>query len=115
VLDGEFGAHRKGEGEPPPPSPTAPSSAPKKSTKPKGYPFHGELARVESTGGIIELKGREKPRRILVTSETRISRDGSKVSLDQARSGEKVSGMVFRRADQLEQAVTLRLKGAGAE
>lgn len=97
IKKGEFGA-------------AAPDSA-TKPAKPKqnSYPYYGELESHNKQS--ITLKGKKKPRVILITPETRVLRNGSTARLTDAAPGERVSGSVRKNAEGKEEAATINLKG----
>lgn len=112
VASGEFGARRK---SPPIMSEGSVTNKPAEAGKqaaPKGYPFHGAIDSCAADGSSLTLKGKAKPRQIMVSKETRITRDGRSCPLSQAIPGERVTGTVFRNAEGKEQARTVRLGGA---
>ncbi len=86
------------------------SGSPKATTTAKGkrsnYPFSGE---VESHDGkSLTLKGKKKSRVLLLTSETRVLKDGAVAKL---KDGEYVSGSARKNAEGKEEALTVNLKG----
>ena len=121
VLEGEFGASRKGDVPKAVPAQSAEAPAvtasvqnpPAKTTSLNGkrYPYHGTLELVDPEGQSITLAGKKKQRVILITSGTNITRDGKSVTLGQALKGERVSGSVVKNEEGREQALTLRLRG----
>ncbi|MGZ8940149.1 MAG: hypothetical protein ACXW32_13140 [Limisphaerales bacterium] len=70
------------------------------------YPFYGTLDSVDSSEKTVTLRGKKKNRVIMVTSETRIQKDG--LSLKEAAPGERVSGLVRKNAEGKEEAVSIR-------
>jgi hypothetical protein len=71
-------------------------------------PFHGKLASVDPWTGAICLLGKEKVRVLQVTPRTRLTRSGFKTTLGEASVGETVAGLVVKRADGKEEAVSVR-------
>lgn len=112
LLEGEFGSGRKGE-QPRKEKREEPAPGPKKESSVRKYPYHGTIESADANGGSITLKGKAKPRIIIVSVETRITRNERKASLGEVMPGEAVSGSVVKTADGKEKAVTLRLKGNG--
>lgn len=114
LIEGEFGAKKKIGMAGTQPATTAETAKaenePSRTTK---YPYHGTVESVDATGGVLTLKGKTKNRVILVTKETRISREESRAALKDVIPGEDVSGSVVK-LDGRETAVTLRLKGQGS-
>lgn len=116
ILQGEFGAAKTTGAKPPPLQAPADVSDSNSEVKPapasgKRYPYHGTLDLVDPEGRSITLAGKKKPRVILVTNGTNITRDGRRVSLKEALKGERVSGSVVKNEEGREQALTLRLRG----
>ena len=119
ILEGEFGASKRST--PKTASPESPPATPPASIKDseiksapstgKRYPYHGTLDLADPEGRSITLAGKKKPRVILITSSTNITRDGRRVSLKEVIKGEKVSGSVIKNEEGQEQALTLRLRG----
>ncbi|HEV8540759.1 MAG TPA: hypothetical protein VGR78_00065 [Verrucomicrobiae bacterium] len=103
VTKGEFKA-----AAPPTDTPAAKTRA-KPHSEEKSYPFSGVIASAES--GSIVLKGKTKNRVILLTSETRIERNGTATTFADAKTGEKVSGTVRKNAAGKEEAVKVYLGG----
>ena len=97
VTQGDFGAA----------APPAKQQSPSKSKR-NNYPFSGELESYSSAS--ISLKGKRKPRILLLTPETRIQRNGVAASLKQLQAGDRVSGTARKNADSKEEALTVNLK-----
>ena len=97
VQDGNFGAKS-----------TEPKLKTHEGTSRKSYPFSGELQSHDSK--MIALKGKRKPRVLLLTSETRVLKNGATTKLDDANSGTRVSGSARKNAEGKEEAVTITLK-----
>ena len=104
ATNGNFGAARKVEEAKPRPPP-APAQ------RVKSYPFRGELDSVAADGLSLKMRGKTKPRIILVSSETRTWRGEATATLQDAQPGERVTGSVFRNEQGKEQALTVRLGG----
>lgn len=85
-----------------------------KTTNPT-YPFYGTLDSVDAKAETITLRGKKKNRVILFTSETRITKDGTRASVADGTPGERVSGSVRKNSEGKEEAVTIRFgaKAAG--
>lgn len=119
ISEGNFGAAPKDSAGPIlPKTPKRKAKAPvtaAPAAQPKTYPFHGVFEAGASDGTWFTLRGKTKPRRILVTAETRIWRGEATAELTQAISGERVTGSVFRNSDGLEQARSLRWGGSEAK
>jgi hypothetical protein len=98
VQTGNFGA-----------SVSARTNQPSAGSKRTTYPYSGELQSHDS--GSITLKGKKKPRVLLITPATRVLRNGSRTRLAQAAPGERVSGSVRKNVEGLEEAITVNLKG----
>jgi hypothetical protein len=97
VQDGNFRA------ESPDPKPKAQAHS-----KRNSYPFSGELESHDSK--IIALKGKRKARVLLLTSETRVLKNGASAKLDEAVAGTRVTGSARKNAEGKEEAVTINLK-----
>lgn len=109
VAKGNFGAGRKSSDE----AAASPArKSPVAKEKLKSYPFHGYLHAVAPDGQSLQLKGKTKQRSILISPRTRIYRGESKVTLQQAVSGERVTGSVHKNAEGREEALTVRLGGS---
>ena len=115
VTKGEFGAKASQASQPAAAtSKTESATETPSQTKRNSYPFHGTLASVDSSGKSLSLAGKQKPRVILVTSDTRFFRDGVKVKLSDAVAGERVTGTVRKNAAGQEEALTVRYGGTAA-
>jgi hypothetical protein len=90
VHQGNFGAAAE--------TPEA-AAAPQKGKR-NSYPFSGELESRDARS--ITLKGKKKPRVLLLTSETRIMRNGVKARWEDAKPGERVSGSTRKNAEGRE-------------
>lgn len=110
VTKGEFGAAKADEA-PRKNSTTSDVKETNSASKRSTYPFHGNLDSVDKNEKNLTLRGKKKNRVILLTSETRIQRDGVKAKLEDAKPGERVSGSVRKNAEGKEEAVTVNLKG----
>jgi hypothetical protein len=97
VEKGNFGAE------------TAASAKPKTTTKEKRntYPFSGEIESHDSKS--LTLKGKKKSRVLLLTTNTRILKDGT---ISKLKDGEYVSGSARKNAEGKEEAITVNLKSA---
>ena len=109
VTKGEFGANASQPGAVESKAESATESP--KQAKRNSYPFHGTLASVDSTGKSLSLAGKQKPRVILITSNTRFFRNGAKAKLSDAVAGERVTGTVRKNPDGQEEAITVRYGG----
>jgi hypothetical protein len=99
---------------------TAPAAANNTRTekKPKQMPFRGKLVAVDAAAGTITLQGKEKNRSLLVSTTTKISRDGKPVTLETVKAGESVGGLAKATPSGEWEVVTLNVgikpgKGAG--
>ncbi len=72
------------------------------------YPFFGEIQSHDSA--TLTLKGKRKVRRLLITPETRILKNGSPAKIDDAAVGTHVSGSARKTADGKEEAIKITLK-----
>jgi hypothetical protein len=77
--------------------------------KEKSYPFHGTLAGVDLTQKEITLKGKTKGRSLVLTSKTKITKNGHAATLKEAAVGDPVSGSVFKNGEGREEIRTLRI------
>jgi hypothetical protein len=100
VRQGNFGAEAPAARQEP-----KPATPGKRST----YPFSGELDLHDATS--ITLKGKKKPRVLLLTAETRVMRNGRRARLADAAPGERVSGSTRKNSEGKEEALTVNLKG----
>ena len=105
VTKGNFGARR-------PRSPAAEiekgePSDPKEKRR-KSYPYYGFLEEVAADQKAIILKGKEKNRVILVTSQTRVWNSSRKGSLKELVPGARVSGSVQKNEAGKEEALSIR-------
>jgi hypothetical protein len=110
VQKGNFGGAKSGESQKSE-KPEKPNQA-ATGRKRNSYPFSGELETRDEKA--ITLKGKKKSRVLLLSSETRILRNGSKVKLSEAQPGEQVSGSARKNAEGKEEAMTVNLKGTKA-
>jgi hypothetical protein len=99
VTNGNFRAAAPGTEKPRPKSQT------KTTSTRKTYPFYGVLD--STTSGSIVLKGKSKNRTILITSDTRIDRNGASAKLSDAKAGDKVTGTVQKNGAGNEEAVRI--------
>jgi hypothetical protein len=72
-------------------------------------PFRGRLAAVDLAAKTISLGGKKKTRLIYITPQTRITKSGAQATLAQAAVGEEVGGLLLRKPDGVEEAVSLRI------
>jgi hypothetical protein len=82
---------------------------PEKETRRTQFPFRGKIGAVDASAMTITLEGKERKRKIQVTSQTRILKDGKVAKITDAMVGEEVGGVLTRTADGKEEAVSLRL------
>lgn len=102
VARGEFGAARSNE--------TAqPGEKPKKAPNERGYPFHGTVASVDSAKGTVTLAGKARNRPFVVTSITKITKDGRRASLADIAAGDEIGGMAVKNLEGREEAKSLRI------
>ena len=99
VTKGEFGAAREGE--------KAERKSEAKSSA-RTYPFYGTLDSVDVKEKTVTLKGKQKNRVILFTSDTRVQKDGASAKIQELVPGERVSGSVRKNAEGKEEALTIR-------
>jgi hypothetical protein len=109
VTKGEFGANASGPVAAEPKGDSTTGNP--KQTKRNSYPFHGTLASVDSSAKSLTLAGKQKPRVILITTETRFFRNGAKVKWADAVAGERVTGTVQKNSAGQEEAITVRYGG----
>ena len=100
VRKGEFGAAREGD--------KVERKSEAKSSAGRTYPFHGTLDSVDTKEKTVTLKGKQKNRVILFTSDTRVQKDGANAKIQELVPGERVSGSVRKNADGKEEALTIR-------
>jgi hypothetical protein len=104
LKKGQFGAAKTPEPAPK----STPAKPPEKSTrKSPAYPFHGTLGTVDPDKKTLTLRGKSKPRVILLTPETRIQKNGLKAGLADGIPGERVTGSVRKNSDGKEEALTV--------
>ena len=89
-------------------SDTAQGPEKKGSKAERQYPFRGKLAQVDKTQKTITLAGKEKTRVLQITSKTKLTRAGKPAMLDEAVTGEEVSGLAAKNAEGKEEAVSVR-------
>jgi hypothetical protein len=80
----------------------APANPPKKKAKgtPTGqgaYPFHGMVASVDAKGATFTLEGKDKPRVIAITSESRFEKDGKPATFSDVAAGDYAHGRVEKK------------------
>jgi hypothetical protein len=93
-----------------PPLPSKQVNAPTTSKTGAGYPFRGKLVEVNAAGNTIRI-GKST---YLITSETKITRDGSPAPLSDAKVGEPVSGYARKMGEGPARAASLKLGGNNA-
>ena len=86
----------------------APAEASAKEKRPN-HPFRGKLSAVDKSAMTISLEGKEKPRTIRITAQTRIAKAGKPATLADAIIGDEVAGQVVKTAEGHEEALSLRL------
>jgi len=97
-----------------PPKSEPPAPAPKKKTNPDGetkshgIPFHGKLQAVDKVEKTLTIKGKEKDRIFLVTSHTKLSRDGKPATLADAVVGEEIAGFAREASAGKYEALSIR-------
>jgi len=87
----------------PKPAPTVTAA----NTRP--YPFSGRLESVNREKMTITLVGKEKPRTLHLTSDTKIEKAGQPATLADATAGDSVAGRVLKSPDGRETLVSLRI------
>jgi hypothetical protein len=86
------------------------AQTPKSENKPKQMPFRGKVSAVDKTTKVITLVGKEKSRSFQVTSETKITKNGKPVVLDDVTAGESVGGRAKENAAGKWEVVTLKIE-----
>ena len=87
----------------------AESSAGEKETKRQSFPFRGKIAAIDKSARTITLEGKERPRVIHLTAETRITKDGKPVTLEEAGIGDEAGGLLKSEENGKQAAVSVRL------
>lgn len=82
--------------------------AAEKEAKGKFRPFNGKIKEVDKTAKTIKLEG-EKAQTFMITSDTKIQKDGKSATLDDVTVGETVGGRARENADGKWEATSLRL------
>lgn len=96
-------------GTPANPAVATSAAAPAK-TKPRdSYPFRGRIAALDATAKTLTLEGKGIPRRVQLTDQTRILRDGSAIALQDLKAGEQVGGTLRKSSGGLEEALLVRI------
>lgn len=83
------------------------TSAAARKERAKQMPFRGKLAEIDTTARTITLSGKEKQRRMLVTTASRINKDGKPITLGELCTGESVGGLARANANGEWEIVTL--------
>ena len=85
------------------------TEAPGQTHKSNKIPFHGKITAVDKVAMTITLAGKEKPRTIQITSQTKIMKAGKPATFDDATLGEEVGGSAHQLADGKLEATSLRI------
>lgn len=75
----------------------------------KAYPLNGKIAATDKLAMTITLEGKQKPRVVHVTSQTRFTKLGKPATFDDAQPGDSVGGQVAKNDEGQEVALSLRL------
>ena len=73
----------------------------------KQMPFKGKVSAVDKVAKSVTLEGKEKARQFLVTSESRINKDGKPALFDDIHVGDSVGGLARANASGEWEIVTL--------
>jgi hypothetical protein len=73
------------------------------------YPLNGKIATTDKLAMTITLEGKQKPRVIHVTSQTRWVKQGKPATFEDAQPGDSVGGQVAKNKEGQEVALSLRL------
>lgn len=79
-----------------------------KEAAPKRHPFVGKVSAIDTQSMTVTLAGKEKPRVIRITSDTRITKNGKPAMLKEGAVGDEAAGQAVKAADGGEQATSLR-------
>ncbi len=73
------------------------------------YPLNGKIATTDKLAMTLTLEGKQKPRVIHVTSQTRLVKQGKPATFDDAQPGDSLGGQVAKNDEGQEVALSLRL------
>jgi hypothetical protein len=86
-----------------------PAQPPTSASKQKQMPFRGKVSAVDNTIKSITLDGKEKSRTFLITSATKISKEGKPAVLNDVTVGATVGGLARETAGGKWEIVTLTI------
>lgn len=97
-----------------PPGTSAASTATdsERSTKSRArdsYPFRGRIASLDTSARTLILEGKGTRRKVQLTEQTRILRDGSAITLEDLKAGDRVGGTLRKSASGQEEALLVRI------
>jgi hypothetical protein len=81
---------------------------------PKRYPYHANVAAVDTSAKTITLDGKKKQRVLFVTPKTRILKDKKPVALETVKVGDYVTGSLVDTDGHLE-PTTVNVGGTGTK
>lgn len=87
--------------------PSAAAKSNSEATRPT--PFRGKIHALDPDARTVTLSGKKANRVLIVTDQTKITKDGGSASLKDARVGDEVGGQLRTFADGRHEAVSLRI------
>jgi len=90
-------------------SDSPPDAASKAEKKPKRIPFRGKISAVDKVAMTFTLEGKEKVRTFLVTTETRLKKDGQDAVFDDLKVGKAVGGQYCAGATGAQEVVLVNI------
>jgi hypothetical protein len=84
------------------------------SKAPKRYPYHANVAAIDTTKSTITLVGKKKQRVLNITPTTRILKDKKPVALETIKVGEYITGSLVDTDGRLE-PTTVNVGGTGTK
>ncbi len=85
------------------------NTPPKADKKAKRIPFRGRISAVDPAAKTFTLEGKEKARTFLITTETKLKKDGQEALFDDLKVGELVGGQYCAAASGSLEAVLVNI------
>lgn len=78
-------------------------------TKRDTYPFRGKVASFDTNALALKLEGKAAQRVVLITSQTRLTKQGQPAVADDLKAGEEVGGTLRKSPEGREEALLIRI------
>lgn len=73
------------------------------------YPFRGKVASFDAAAQALRLEGKTTQRVVLLTPQTRLTKQGQPALLDDLKPGEQVGGTLRKSPEGREEALLIRI------